>query len=228
MKKNIFPFTAHKRGFTLTEVLLAVMIVGLISVALAALTRAAARESGVGRSKIILRNNLSSFVRTLRNDLAHATTVNTRSITTPCATGNGSALFDVIQNIDKNNQPVISGVSGGWPMPVMTTPVYITYCFVCGSDTQNISPSGATRGGKIYRKISTTSLPRCSSYQKNELVLDNVKYLSEGTGYPVPFFRIDPISRLGSLLRVKLIVELNSVPVVNEVIDETFAVPIGY
>ena len=78
MKKNrffSFRFGKNRGGFTLTEVLLAVMIVGLISVALAALTRAAARESGAGRSKIMLRNNLSTFVRTLRRDMSQATVV---------------------------------------------------------------------------------------------------------------------------------------------------------
>ena len=78
MKKNrffSFRFGKDRGGFTLTEVLLAVMIVGLIAVALAALTRAAARESGAGRSKIMLRNNLSTFVRTLRRDMAQATVV---------------------------------------------------------------------------------------------------------------------------------------------------------
>ena len=59
----------NNKGFTLTEILLAVMIVGLIAISLAALTRAAARESGVGRSRIMLRNNLSRFMRTLRTDI---------------------------------------------------------------------------------------------------------------------------------------------------------------
>ena len=48
----------NNKGFTLTEILLAVMIVGIIGVALAALTTAASREGGVGRSKILLRNIL--------------------------------------------------------------------------------------------------------------------------------------------------------------------------
>ena len=89
MKKNrffSFRFGKDRGGFTLTEVLLAVMIVGLIAVALAALTRAAARESGAGRSKIMLRNNLSTFVRTLRRDMAQATVVKSVSGTASCNT----------------------------------------------------------------------------------------------------------------------------------------------
>lgn len=58
----------NKKGFTLTEILLAVMIVGIIGVALASLTTAASRESGVGRSKVMLRNNLSIALRQLRQE----------------------------------------------------------------------------------------------------------------------------------------------------------------
>ena len=59
----------NNKGFTLTEVLLAAMIVGIIGIALAALTTAALREGGVGRSRLMLRNQLSLFLRQLRQDV---------------------------------------------------------------------------------------------------------------------------------------------------------------
>ena len=59
----------NNKGFTLTEVLLAAMIVGIIGIALAALTTAALRESGIGRSRLMLRNQLSLFLRQLRQDV---------------------------------------------------------------------------------------------------------------------------------------------------------------
>lgn len=59
----------NNKGFTLTEVLLAAMIVGLIGVALAALTTAALRESGAGRVRLMLRNQASLFLRQLRQDV---------------------------------------------------------------------------------------------------------------------------------------------------------------
>lgn len=62
----------NKKGFTLTEVLLAAMIVGIIGVALAALTTAALRESGVGRTRLMLRNQISLFLRQLRQDVRQA------------------------------------------------------------------------------------------------------------------------------------------------------------
>ncbi len=226
MKKNrffSFRFGKDRGGFTLTEVLLAVMIVGLIAVALAALTRAAARESGAGRSKIMLRNNLSTFVRTLRRDMAQATVVKSVS----CNTRSPVTLVQLAQNVDSSGNMIIRTVKEDTLYTIQEA-TYITYCFLCGTDTANISPSGAKRGGKIYRLTSNTSYPSCSSYASGELVLDNVKWIS-GT-YSVPYFNIDTFSRgkTNSLLTVHIITELNSVPVMNEVIEETFAMPMGY
>ena len=230
MKKNrffSFRFGKDRGGFTLTEVLLAVMIVGLIAVALAALTRAAARESGAGRSKIMLRNNLSTFVRTLRRDMSQATVVKSVSGAASCNANSAVTLAQLAQNVDSSGTLIISTV---WEDSSSTTreATYITYCFLCGADTTNISPPGAKRGGKIYRLTSNTSYPSCRSYASGELVLDNVKWIS-GT-YSVPYFNIDTFSRgkTNSLLTVHIITELNSVPVMNEVIEETFAMPMGY
>ena len=230
MKKNrFFSFRSGKNrgGFTLTEVLLAVMIVGLIAVALAALTRAAARESGAGRSKIMLRNNLSTFVRTLRRDMSQATVVGSVSKAASCNTRSPVKLVQLAQNVDSSGNMIIRTVKEDTLYTIQEA-TYITYCFLCGTDTANISPPGAKRGGKIYRLTSNTSYPSCSRYTSGELVLDNVKWIS-GT-YSVPYFGIDTISRnwTNSLLTVHIITELNSVPVMNEVIEETFAMPMGY
>lgn len=84
----------NKSGFTLTEVLLAVMVVGLIGVALASLTTAATRESGVGRSKVMLRNNLSLFLRTLRDDINAATYINMGASSGP----NSGTLIELCDN----------------------------------------------------------------------------------------------------------------------------------
>ncbi len=72
----------NKNGFTLTEILLAVMIVGVIGIALAALTTAAVRESGAGRTRLMLRNQISLAMRQLRQDIHEST----------AATGTGNGL----------------------------------------------------------------------------------------------------------------------------------------
>ena len=115
MKKCLFHGTNFKKhaGFTLTEVLLAVMIVGIIGVALAALTQAAARESGVGRSKIMLSTNLTSFYRQLRKDLATATAVDyiEGPLDGASFSGNYVALIQFISNGTAQGNSIISGVS---------------------------------------------------------------------------------------------------------------------
>ena len=50
------------------EVLLAALIVGVIGIALAALTTAAVREGGVGRTRVMLRHQLSLAMQQLRQD----------------------------------------------------------------------------------------------------------------------------------------------------------------
>lgn len=70
----------NNKGFTLTEILLAAMIVGIIGVALAALTTAAVRESGIGRTRAVLRNQVSIALRQLRQDVERARTVQVASV----------------------------------------------------------------------------------------------------------------------------------------------------
>ena len=219
-----------RQGFTLTEVLLAVMIVGLIAVALASLTRAAARESGVGRSKIMLRNNLSMFVRSLRSDIMQSSQVYYVGGAASCA-DSAVALLQIGQNADYNGQAIISSIDSG-EQTLIAAPSYITYCFKCGADKENIVPSDATRGGKIYR-IETTTRPSdintaCLNISEDNLVLDNVKYISGD--YHVPYIGADSFSNswTNSLLYIQIITELNSRPVVNETLEETFALPVGY
>lgn len=219
---------AFRGGFTLTEVLLAIMIVGLIGVALASLTRAAARESGAGRSKIMLRNNLSMFMRTLRKDMAQATYVKTIAGTLSLNDSAPVTLLKVAQNVDNNEQAVSSSL----------TPKWITYCFVRGSDNSRINPEGAYRDGAIYRleREREGSFWECKNEDINQggdMVLNNVKYIpsgADGTNYPVPLFALNPFSRdhTKSLLDVRLITELNSTPVINDVVEETFSMPMGY
>ena len=232
-QQNFFSRSIHLRrgGFTLTEVLLAVMIVGLVAVALASLTRAAARESGAGRSKIMLRNNLSTFLRTLRTDMAQASRVDRVSGAAACNSSSAVTLLELAQNVDSSGNRIISSVSEKQGILSVYSPrsaTYITYCFRCGTDSSGVQPSGAKRGGKIYRLTSSSDYLSCSNYASGDLVLDNVKWISGS--YSVPYFGIDDISRscTNSLLSVHLITELNSNPIMNEAVEETFAMPMGY
>ena len=229
MKKKLINF-AHfvriRRGFTLTEVLMAMMIVGLIGVALASLSRSAAKEGGVGRSKVLLRNNLSSFMRTLRNDLAKASNVaRVSGKLDDDLPDKPVELLIIEQNLTRGGREVAMD-------PADTSAKVIFYCFVRGNDQKDIVPSSAYRGGNIYRMESFGALD-CDKVVSDSanLVLTNVKYIpyEKDFQYPVPLFELDPrFSQGTALFNVRLIVELPSTPLVNDVVEETFAAPMGY
>lgn len=237
MRKKHFYFISQmnwrsRRGFTLTEILLAVMIVGLIAVALASLTRAASREAGVGRSRIMLRNNLSTFARILRNDMHTASRVDFIAGTLGSVGTTAVPLLKLSKNLDGEGRQIINTYNTSSDSETLEAS-RITYCFKRGSDNTNISPSGAYRGGKIYRVVEEVSgsggnYPSCNSLSEDDLVLSNVKYINGS--YPVPLFAAHSLSRdwTKSLLTIRLITELNSKPIINEVMEEVFAMPMGY
>lgn len=241
----------NKKGFTLTEILLAVMIVGIIGVALAALTTAASRESGVGRSKVLLRNNLSIALRELRRDVQQSTRVLYVRGGLGYSLGTDAVpLLMLGKNVDQDDNP-IEGLTAS----------YVTYCFARGgkgttSSNAPVLPSGAYDGGVIYRTESGSAswsgnVPSCSTSNK---WLNNVKYIpgsnpnsSSATEYPSPYFHVKGFSgtynvksatssvdkeklrlNLGSVLEVNLVTELPSNPVVNDVTEEIFLLPNGF
>lgn len=241
----------NNKGFTLTEILLAVMIVGIIGVALAALTTASSREAGVGRSRVLLRNNLSLAMRQLRQDVHSSTQLQyARGQISAASAGNVIPLLVLARNVDLKDKPLPG-----------RTPAYITYCFVVGSHAAQ--PSGALAGGTIYRRQSSdiswsSSTPSCGSNPATDtnfqVFLHNVKFIpfgltvdDSGRTYPVPLFRVDSgdgatyslheenhnilrwyYGELGALLRVNLITELPSKPVVNDVVEQKFMMQNGF
>lgn len=58
-----------RNGFTLTEVVLAVIIVGMVGIAVASLSVVVSRGSSATTSHILLRNNLSAALRQIREDV---------------------------------------------------------------------------------------------------------------------------------------------------------------
>ena len=224
----------NKKGFTLTEILLAVMIVGIIGVALASLTTAASRESGIGRSKVMMRNNLSLFMRMMRLDVQETTRVLYKSGEVSGGTSQ-VALLALGKNVDLRGQQVGDNAS-----------TVVLYCFQPGSITKTTSgatvvPSGSKDGGSIYRYevpyasySASVGVPNCPS-SGGEEILSNVKYIPSSSEYPVPYIgptyptASNPVSKdLGSVIYVNIITELPSNPVVNDVIQEDLVVRNGF
>lgn len=218
----------NKKAFTLTEILLAVMIVAIIGVALASLTTAASRESGIGSSKTLLRNNVSLALRQIRQDIHNATAVLqvggalTLSNDTPLPVLmllTGQTLSGDAVNMRVGNNSV----------------QYITYCFKRGSTSA--VPSGSYSGGTLYRKTSNTrptAGSECSSL--GSVLLSYVKYIPTSGGYNSPlFYALDHANgsytqnnNLSGILKLNMVVEVpGSKPVVNDAVEEIFLLPNG-
>jgi len=240
----------NKKGFTLTEILLAVSIVGLIGIALAALTTSAARETSSGKVRMMLRSNLSQFIRKIRHDVQSShRVIYTAGLLTAAGTVNKTPVLVLGKDMDLSD----NALSG-------KTPKYIVYCFQRGDITQ-FEEAGTMRylqpvnnawdGGKIYRKeIAYTPWGNgsintiCSTVSNRDEVLTNVKLITDD--YRVPYFNVkrqntstltnndivyntEQVSSaynaadqylISGRVIVKIILELPSTPIINEVIEE--------
>lgn len=178
----------NKKGFTLMEILLAALIVGVIGIALAALTTAAVREGGVGRTKVMLRQQLSLALRQLRQDIEQSSYVQLHE--------DGITLYQE-HSLGPNH----------------TAPRTIDYKFFLPSEAPD-GAGGGKIGGWIERKVNGPA----------EIWLSNVKKISKD-GFTSPSFTY----YVGhNAIRVRIIVEVPTEPVVNDVIDEVFMLPQGY
>jgi prepilin-type N-terminal cleavage/methylation domain-containing protein len=195
----------NKKGFTLMEVLLAAMIVGVMGLALAALTTAAMRESSIGRTRVTLRNQISDAMRFFHQDLAHA-----KVVTFP-GPGDGFLLR-------------ISGVSGSsdhkdalGPKELMTREAEYTY---------------DAAGRAIKRDFSVVSLAEGITTVHKTSWLFNVKKVTgpDGVVWPsfTPVFDEGDTKDVASRIRIRLILETTGTPSVSETIDEIILAPNGF
>lgn len=267
----------HKQGFTLTEILLAVMIVGVIGVALASLTTAASRESEVGRSRALLRNDLTIALQQIKEDINNYNTVlyaagGGHSFCEQGSAPNASCrnyyepLLLLAKNTDLNGNAFTTPDATAYPVP---TPEYVVYCFK-GGGTKKLSDGStpvqpqyrAFDGGTIVRRVFTGGIPwaATSPYgpdksicsNADEVLLDNVKFIHwahNNPRYPVPLFAVEgwgdssnatPYSvknpatataraaNVGGQLKINLILELPSFPVVNQAVEVVFSPGNGY
>lgn len=196
----------NTKGFTLTEVLLAVMIIGIIGMALASLTTAASRESGVGSSRVALRNSATKAIRQLRQDVHNASKVvfvqgalssasNTASGTTPAEI----PLLVLAYNLDLRNSTI------EYTNSVVAGPKYVAYCFLRGdtyklSSGENIQPNESSLTGNkktadegiitrvVWNRVSTPETaadfcPANKTGRTTSVWLRHVKFISNDYTY---------------------------------------------
>jgi len=190
----------NNKGFTLMEILLAAMIVGIIGLALAALTTAAVREGGVGRTKVMLRQQLSLALSQLRQDIAEAD-----SILLLMGTGGAEGGDPLI---------VISKSAIG---PLQREEEDVKYVYRKGTIQGAGNPNSRT-GGVICRKVGSEDNP-C------EVWLTNVKDISQNSFKSPSFSFMNVVtgsSPGGGGIRFRVILEVPTEPVVNEAVEEVF------
>ncbi len=110
----------NKKGFTLTEVLLAAMIVGLIGVALAALITSSTREGSMGRTRVMLRNQISNAMRLMRQDIHQANSISldsSQKITLTSSeervAGRNNAYGTVVYELNRESSGELKRIRGG-------------------------------------------------------------------------------------------------------------------
>ena len=200
----------NNKGFTLMEVLLAALIVGVIGIALAALTTAAVREGGVGRTRVMLRHQLSLAMQQLRQDIAFADQVGVYK------NPDGTVKSVKIKHMHPQGEKYIGVLDT--PMTV-DHPVLITYEFT--------KKENSNTGGIIKRKVEQQG----AQVGKTEIWLSNIKTVkNDPSGFISPRFEqiTYPGDQIGSLLKVSIIVEVGTDTVVNDVVEETFVMQHGF
>lgn len=201
----------NNKGFTLMEILLAAFIVGIIGVALAALTTAAVRETGVARTRTMLRHQLSVALRQLRQDIEQADGVQIRF-----NIGTGSAPQTTRDMVLTSNVQLGPGQRESWT---------ITYTFTAGSAP---GAGGGTTGGTITRRVTVGESVRTSTWLENVKFIRTENFVSPRFARETWGTNTAGANAVASAIRVTLIVEVPGSPVVNETIDETFMLPHGF
>ncbi len=203
----------NKKGFTLMEILLAAFIVGIIGVALAALTTAAVRETGVARTRTMLRHQLSVALRQLRQDIEQADTVFIEFT----ISNNPNTLPTTTRMTLETKQALGPGQREEWE---------IKYIFTEGNAP---GAGGGKTGGTITRTVKQNGTESTST----STWLDNVKSI-QTENFASPRFAQETWGvevenyDVASAIRVTLIVEVPGSPVVNETVDEIFMLPHGF
>lgn len=95
----------NKKGFTLMELLVAVFISSMVTIALVSVWKAASLQTSEGQRQAIMRNNMSIFLRMLNKDITEADTILFPSRDIP-AESRGEALLVGVRNASRDRDNV--------------------------------------------------------------------------------------------------------------------------
>ena len=128
-----------KRGFTLMELLVAVFIGSMVTIALVSIWKAASLQTSSGQRQSIIRNNLSIFLRSLHKDITEADVI---VYPTELRSGDSSLILVGFRNAHEEFGTIVAGNTDINTFEPKSS--YFSYCY----DSAN---------KKVLRKESTYS-----------------------------------------------------------------------
>lgn len=178
----------NNKGFTLMELLVAVFIASMVTVALVTIWKAASIQTSQGQRQTMIRNNLSILMRSLHRDITEADLV-----LAPYGAGQSGALIVMARNAHLDSfgsarwvvRPEVSSL-GGTPDDgkYESDPTVIAYCLNGSTVRRTQTPlteskkddelvtelSTACNSGKVYMDYTTSF---------NVSTSDNINYKVE-------------------------------------------------
>jgi len=114
----------NNKGFTLMELLVAVFIGSMVTIALVSIWKAASLQTSSGQRQSIIRNNLSIFLRGMHKDITEADVI---VYPTKTLTSETSLLIAGFRNARKESDVIIPNTSG--MSAFVTGSEYFAYCY---------------------------------------------------------------------------------------------------
>ena len=241
-----------RNGFTLTEVVLAVILVGMVGVAVASLSSLVSRNSSTTTHRLMLRSSLSTALRQIREDVQNRFVVNdtpfyvTSQVRGDCSqrpplkellrlksAGDNSYVIYYLQAGNTMAQP-FEPSSVVRPCVDIGGAQTMCYCY----DTNALAGGQIVRRNLKRRNITYSDVceqcnfatqecegkPFNSCFEVNDTVLlGNVKFIPKFTGTALTY--PVPLFRKagGNALKVNLIVEIpDTTPTISEAAEEVF------
>jgi prepilin-type N-terminal cleavage/methylation domain-containing protein len=199
----------NKKGFTLMELLVAVFIGSMVTIALVSVWKAASMQTSEGQRQTIVRNNLSIFARGLHRDITEADVI---LFPTSTLTNSGSTLLVGAYNVIRDDEKVNVYKSALGPSN------YFAYCYDSGSGSIRKQEGVITNSEAISAFIS--GLGACSTGYGPK-VMDNVDSVSITTPRDSESERYFKDATFNVAMRIYKDFGGKSIPI-NIIFDHTF------
>lgn len=146
----------NNKGFTLMELLVAVFIGSMVTIALVSIWKAASLQTSSGQRQSVIRNNLSIFLRTIHKDLTEADII---IYPTKYLSSESSLLLVGFRNVRKESDTIVPNTTS--MSAFVAKSEYFAYC---------------------YDSAKNRVLKRTASYASNSTISDFISSVSTCSG----------------------------------------------